>query len=429
MATHENDNAADVQATPSRAAFGFIFTTVLLDMLAFGIVAPVFPKLVVQFEGGDTASAAPIWGLFGTVWAAMQFLCAPILGAISDRYGRRRVILLSNLGLGLDYVLMALAPSLTWLFVGRTISGITSASFGTAGAYIADVTPPERRAARFGMLGAAFGIGFILGPALGGLLGGFHLRAPFWGAAVLGLLNTAYGIFVLPESLPVERRSSFAWRRANPVGSLILLRSHPELFGLATVGFLFMLAHDSLPVMFVLYADYRYGWTEQMVGGAMAAVGACSMVVQAGLVGRCVSWLGERSTLYLGLIAGIVSFTVYGTAPTGWLFTLGIPIGALIGLVTPALQSLMTRRVSGSEQGQFQGAYGSLMGVASMIAPLLFTKVFETGIRDSFGVHVPGAPYLLAAIFVAVGLVLSSRVTRVETIPIEQAATEGEAGG
>ena len=258
---------------PRQAAVFFILVTVVLDMLSFGIIIPVLPKLVEEFLGGDTAQAAEIYGLMGTSWALMQFVCSPIQGALSDRFGRRPVVLLSNLGLGLDFILMALAPSLAWLFAGRVISGIASSSFSTAGAYIADVTPPDKRAAAFGMMGASFGLGFVLGPAVGGLLGAIDPRWPFWGAAATSLLNACYGFFVLPESLPLEKRAPFRWKRANPAGALILLRSHHELFGLATANFLMNLAHGVLPSVAVLYLGYRYGWGPSAVGFTLAAVG------------------------------------------------------------------------------------------------------------------------------------------------------------
>jgi MFS transporter, DHA1 family, tetracycline resistance protein len=271
-------------SAPRRAAFIFVFITVLLDMLALGIVIPVLPKLVVDFLSGDTARAAEIYGVFGIVFALMQFLLSPLHGALSDRFGRRPLILLSNFGLGLDYILMALAPNLWWLFVGRAISGITAASLATSYAYIADVTAPELRAARFGLLGVSFGVGFVLGPALGGLAGALDPRLPFWIAAVLSLLNGVYGLLVLPESLPRERRAAFHWRRANPLGALMLLRSRPQLIGLASVNFLDYLAHASLPSIGVLYMMYRYGFDERIVGLTMAAVGVCSMVVQGLLI-------------------------------------------------------------------------------------------------------------------------------------------------
>src|SRR5437588_1382303 len=240
--------------SPRRAALVFIFITVVLDMLALGMIAPVLPKLVISFMGGNTESAARIYGLFGTIWALMQFVFAPVLGTLSDRFGRRPIVLLSNFGLGLDYILMALAPTLNWLFVGRVISGVTAASIPAASAYIADVTPADKRARAFGMLGAAFGVGFIIGPALGGMLGSITPRLPFWVAAGLSLLNASYGLLVLPESLTRERRAAFSWKRANPVGSLNLLRSHPELLGLASANFLTYVAHEVLPSTFVLYA-------------------------------------------------------------------------------------------------------------------------------------------------------------------------------
>ena len=244
-----------------RAAFAFIFITVALDMVALGIIIPVLPRLIVQFEHGDMAKAATQAGIFAFIWAAMQFIFAPVMGSLSDRFGRRPVVLLSNFGLGCDYVLMALAPTLSWLFIGRVISGITAASIPTANAYIADVTPEEKRAAKFGMLGAAFGLGFIIGPAVGGFLGGYGLRYPFWASAILSFANALYGLFVLPESLPKERRSAFSVKRANPLGALKLLRSHPQLAGLAVATFLYNNAHESLPSMYVLYTDYRYHFT------------------------------------------------------------------------------------------------------------------------------------------------------------------------
>jgi len=363
-------------AAPTGAAFAFIFITVLLDMLALGVIVPVLPALVVAFRGGDTAAGATAYGWFATVWAVMQFIFSPVLGSLSDRFGRRRVILLSNLGLGLDYVLMAVAPTLWWLFIGRVISGITSSSFGTAGAYIADVTPPGERAKRFGLLGVAFGIGFVIGPTIGGVLGAIDLRAPFWGAAVLSLANAAYGFLILPESLPRERRTPFHWRRANPLGSVQLLRSRPHLLALGVVGFLSLLAHSSLPITYVLYTTYRYHWSQRTVGLVLAIAGAASVVVQGGLVGRIVAAIGERRALTIGLASGAASMVVYALAPTGIIFVAGIVFTALYGLTTPSLQSVMTSRVAPTEQGQLQGANGSLNGVASMIAPLLFTQTF-----------------------------------------------------
>lgn len=394
-----------------RAALAFIFVTIVLDMFALGMIIPVLPHLVEDFMGGDTAGAAKVYGVFGTVWALMQFLSMPIMGALSDRFGRRRVILVSNFGLGLDYVLMALAPNLAWLFVGRVVSGITAASISTAMAYIADVTPVDRRPAAFGRVGVAFGLGFILGPALGGLLGGIDPRLPFWAAAAFSLANALYGLVVLPESLPPEKRRPFEWRRANPVGSLRLLQSHRELLGLAGVVFLSNVAHAALPATFVLYAGYRYGWDAQAVGLVLAGVGLCSAAVQGLLVGPMVRRLGERRTLLTGLSCGAVGFAAYGFAPTGLAFLAAVPVVALWGLASPAVQGLMTRHVDSSEQGALQGAIGSVQGIATMIGPGLFAVTFAHFIGEEARLHLPGAAYLLAAGLLATAAFLGARVT------------------
>ena len=411
------DQHAPTTRPPRRAAFVFVFVTVVLDMLAIGIIIPVLPKLVVDFVGGDAAEGARVYGLFGTVWALMQFAFSPIQGALSDRFGRRPVILISNVGLGLDYVVMALAPSLYWLFLGRVISGITAASISTSYAYVADVTPPAERAARFGLLGAGFGIGFMLGPALGGLTGAIDPRLPFWIAAGLSLANALYGYFVLPESLPPERRAPFAWRRANPVGALSLLRSQAPLIGLASVNFLGNLAHAALPSVSVLYMMYRYGWTERTVGLTMAGVGAAAIVVQGGVIGPAVKQFGERWALIVGLTFGVAGFTVFGLAPTGQVFWLGIPLMALWGLANPSSQGLMSRRIGPDQQGQLQGANASLMGVANLIGPGLFTLTFAFAIDAAREWSVPGAPYLLAALLLGLAIVVALRVTGSAGVP------------
>jgi DHA1 family tetracycline resistance protein-like MFS transporter len=393
-----------------RGAIAFILVTVMLDMLAMAIVIPVLPVLVLDFLGDDTARAAQVLGVFGTAWALMQFVFSPVQGAFSDRFGRRPVILLSNFGLGLDYVLMALAPGIGLLFVGRVISGISAASMSTAGAYIADVSPPEKRAAGFGLMSVAFGVGFILGPALGGVLGQIDPRLPFWVAAGLSLANGAYGLLILPESLPAERRSAFSWRRANPVGALRLLRAHPGLLGLASVSFLYSLAHHAFAV-FVLYVNYRYGWNERMVGLALAGVGVCSALVGGVMVRPVVRRFGERRSLIAGLVFGAAGFAIFGLAPTGWVFWIGIPVMSLWGLTSPAAQGLMTRRVSPSEQGQLQGANSSLMGLAGLVGPLVFTAAFAHFIGPSAW-HIPGAAFLLAAALLVLALPVAVVVAR-----------------
>ena len=398
---------------PARpAAFAFVFVTVMLDMLAIGVIVPVLPKLVVEFSGGDAVEGARTYGLFGTVWALMQFVFSPVQGALSDRFGRRPVILISNFGLGLDNVVMALAPSLGWLLLGRVISGITSASISTAYAYVADVTPPERRAATFGLIGAAFGVGFVMGPALGGLTVDIDPRLPFWIAAGLSLTNGLYGLFVLPESLPKERRAPFSWRRANPVGALMLLRSQAALTGLATVNFLSFLAHAALPSVGVLYMTDRYGWSGSTIGLTMAGVGVASIVVQGAITGRAVKAFGERVTLLAGLAFGVAGFAIMGLAPTGPVFWLGIPVMAVWGMVNPSSQALMSRRIDAQHQGELQGANSSLMSVANLIGPGLFTLTFAFAIGAAKDWGVPGAPYLLASALLAFGFAVALKATR-----------------
>jgi DHA1 family tetracycline resistance protein-like MFS transporter len=397
-----------------RAALAFIFVTVVLDVLALGIVIPVLPKLVVQFEGGDTATAADVFGIFMTAWGLMQFFAMPIVGAISDRFGRRPVILISCLGMGMDYFLMAWAPTLGWLFLGRIISGITASGFSTSFAYIADVAPPEKRAQAFGLVGAAFGLGFVLGPALGGILGQVDPRLPFWVAGAMALVAAAYGYFILPESLPPERRAKFEWKKANPVGSLELLRSHPELSGLAGSYFLMQLAHVVLPSVTVLYMGYRYGWDALTVGLVLAGVGICSMIVQGLLIRPVVARVGERRALAMGLAFGMLGFIVYGLAPTGAMFLAGVPLLALWGFGGPSLQALMTRHVSGSEQGKLQGANASSTAIAGVVGPSIFATAFSSGIAPGAALHLPGAPYFIAAALLLASCAIAWYATRNE---------------
>jgi DHA1 family tetracycline resistance protein-like MFS transporter len=393
-----------------RAAATFIFFTVTLDMLALGMIAPVLPRLIEGFLHGDTSSAAKMLGLFGTVFAVMQFFCSPIIGSLSDRYGRRPVVLLSNFGLGLDYLLMAWAPALNWLFLGRVISGITSSSIPTAMAYMADVTPRERRAAAFGMLNAAFGVGFVLGPAIGGLLGNINPRLPFWVAGALSLINGLYGLFVLPESLPKDHRSPFSWARANPVGSLSLLRRHAGMIAIATILLLGYIAQQSLMNVYVIYADYRYRWTDRTVGFSLATIGVFTILYGALLVKPLVAKLGERGAMTLGLIGGTIGYSFFGLSKTGVLFWCGIPLLNMMSITWPAAQSLLSRKTSPSEQGQLQGAINSLRGIAGLFGPSLFTYIFSVSIGT--GIHIPGTPFYTAAAMLLAALALAQRATR-----------------
>jgi len=402
-------------AAPLRgAAVAFIFVTIMLDTLALGVVIPILPKLIESFVNNDTANAARIFGLFGTVWALMQFFFSPIAGALSDRFGRRPVVLLSNFGMAADYVLMALAPSLSWLFFGRVISGITSASISTAFAYITDMTAPEQRAAVFGKIGVAFGAGFILGPALGGLLGGIEPRLPFWVAAGLSFANGLYGLLILPESLPKDRRAPFRWKSANPVGALHLLGTNRVLTGLSIANFFAQLAHVVLPSTFVLYATYRYGWSTTMVGATLALVGLCSMLVQGTTIGPIVRRFGERRALLLGLACGAIGFLIFGAAPTGALFWLGIPVMALWGVAGAATQALMTRLVAPDQQGQLQGATNSVQSVSQLLGPFLFTLTFAYFIGGGAPLKLPGAPFLLASVLLTLALLIAARTLAIK---------------
>jgi DHA1 family tetracycline resistance protein-like MFS transporter len=398
-----------------KAALAFIYVTIVLDTLALGIIIPVLPHLIESFVGSPVQTAA-IFGLLVTIWGLMQFLFSPLIGVLSDRFGRRPVLILSGFGLGLDYIIMALAPNLSWFFIGRILSGITSSSYATAAAYVADVTPVERRAAAFGMVGAAWGIGFILGPAVGGVMGTFGIRIPFWAAAAFSLASASYGLFILPESLSPEHRQRFRWWRSNPVGSLKLLRSHQTLFGLAAVTFVQFLAFQVLPSVFVLYAGDRYGWKPFDVGLSLALVGALNITVQGGLVKRFIKRFGERNALLTGLVFGAAGLAVWGLAPNGIVLLLAAFVFAPIGFAAPALQSLMTRHVGPTEQGELQGANASIAGLTGAIGPVLFGLVYATsiGLRDRFDVL--GLPFLLAAVFMLASAALAARVTRTSQV-------------
>jgi DHA1 family tetracycline resistance protein-like MFS transporter len=404
-----------------KAAFAFILVTVLLDVASLGLVIPVWPALITHFTG--TAVGAGWWvGISGTVWALMQFFFQPIAGALSDRFGRRPIILGSNLGTGVDYLFMAFSPTLPLLLVGRVISGLTSASIATAFAYVADVTAPEKRAARFGLLGAFFGLGFVFGPILGGVLGDPRnllvipgtdwviqggTRLPFMIAGGLSLVNFLYGWLVLPESLPAERRDRFRWSRANPVGAFQLLKSHADLLPLATVQLLAQFGHFVLQTVFTLYAFARYGFGAREIAAVMAVIGVCGFVVQGALVGPLVKRLGERRAIVVGLVCGAVGFTIYGLAPTWQIFALGIPIMAFWGLAGPSTQSMMSRRVSPQEQGKLQGATTGLASVAGVFSPALYGSLYAVFNDQLASLGLPGFPFFVAAGFLVTGMLVA----------------------
>jgi len=405
-----------------RAAISFIFVTVLLGMLAFGIALPVLPKLISEFVGGDMARASHYLALFMTTFALMQFFFSPVLGMLSDRYGRRPVVLLSTFGLALDYIIMAMAPSLRWFFLGRILSGISSSSLATATAYISDVTAPEKRSKAFGLLAAAYGVGFILGPPIGGWLGLHNPRLPFWVAGAASLLNSLYGLFVLPESLTPERRQQrLVWKKANPIGALRLLRSHAELLGLAGVSFLGYLAYEVYATVWILYVMYRFGWDQRMIGMALTVVGVLAVAYSAALVGPVVARFGERRTMLTGLFFASAGFVLYGWAGSSITFFVAVAITALWQLAGPTTQTLMTQLVSASEQGELQGAIASLRGIAMIIGPQMFAGTFAYFIsRDH---HMPGAPWYLASLLLAISLAIALYVTDDKKRPEERVET------
>src|SRR3989440_2039866 len=400
------------------AAVIFILVTVTLDILAMGLIIPVLPKLILDFLGGEMTDAAKWSARFAVVFALMQFVFSPIVGVLSDRFGRRPIILLSNLGLGLDYIVMAVAPTIGWLFLGRIISGITASSIPTAFAYIADVTPKEKRAGAFGMIGAAFGIGFTLGPMVGGLVGNTNPRLAFWVAAGFSLTNWIYGFFFVPESLPKGQRREFTLRRANPIGSLVLLRSHPELWKLATIQFLAYVSHEIFAI-WALYAMYRFEWSQSMIGASLAFVGVCTAAISGGLTGRVVAWLGERRTLYIGQCFGAIGMLVAGVARTGAVYLASIPVISMWNISFPAAQGMMTHRVSEREQGELQGAIQSLRSIAFVIGPYLFSRTFSEFINPARAWQIPGAPYYFAALLLFTACLLATRTadTREKALP------------
>ena len=395
-----------------KPAATFIFFTVLLDMLAMGMIAPVLPRLIESFLNGDASAASKMLGLFGTTFAAMQFFFSPILGSLSDRFGRRPIVLLSNFGLGADYLMMAWAPALPWLFVGRVISGLTASSIPTAMAYMADVTPHEKRAAAFGMLSAAFGVGFVLGPAMGGVLGGVNPRLPFLVAACLSLLNGMYGTFVLPESLAKEHRNSFSWKRANPVGSLGLLARSKSLMLLSAVLIFGYLAQQSLMNVYVLYTSYRYHWSVQTVGISLGVVGVFTIIYSGFVVRPLTKRFGERFCIVTGLIGGAIGYTCFGVSKTGMLFWFGIPLLNMMSITWPSAQALMSKVVGKNEQGHMQGAINGLRGAAGIIGPQIFTWIFAYSVGERAVVNLPGSPFFCAALMLLVAVPIGIVATR-----------------
>ena len=411
VATAEPGAEPSEKPNGRQAALIFIFITVTIDTIAMGVTAPVLPQLIERMSG-SAQQAGWMNGLFMTVFSLMQFLFSPVLGALSDRYGRRPILLLSIAGLGLSYAGMGMATSIWQLLLIRLFTGATSANIATAFAYIADVTPADRRAGAYGMMQAAMSLGFALGPGLGGVLGKIDPTAPFWAAAAISLINAGYGFFVVPESLAADRRAPFHVRNLGAFGGLSLLRSKPDLLRLAMILVMAQFAFMVFPTVFVLYAKHRYNWGIDAVGYCLTAFGICSGLVQGGLSGRIVRALGERKVIIFGVACGVVGTLVFGAATTAVVFAIGIPIMTLSGVSGPATQALMTRQVSSSEQGRLQGANTSLQSIAGIIAPLLFGGVWSVVAVHDKGIDLRGTPFFLASTILFLAVILASRPFR-----------------
>lgn len=397
------------QKTP---ALGFIFVTLLIDVAGLGIIIPVVPRLIQELTGGSISDAAQYGGWLISSYAVMQFLCAPIMGGLSDRWGRRPVLLASLLGFGFDYLLVAFAPSVGWLFVGRTVAGVLGASFTTAGAYIADISTPENRAQNFGIIGAAFGLGFIVGPVIGGLLGGLGTRVPFLAAAGLSLLNCIYGYFILPESLKPENRRRFEWKRANPIGTLSKLFTYPVIAGLfISLAFVYISAH-AVQSNWAYYTIEKFKWTEALIGISLGVVGIVSAIVQGGLIRIIIPKLGNERSVYVGLALYAAGLVLYAFAMQGWMMYAITILYCLGGIAGPALQGIMSGIVPPNAQGELQGGFTSLMSVTSIFGPLIMNSLFAFFTDASAPVYFPGAAMLLGAILMVISSLLARRTLK-----------------
>jgi DHA1 family tetracycline resistance protein-like MFS transporter len=393
-------------AEKRNSALIFIFITLLIDITGIGIIVPVIPRLIQDLTGEGLSKAALYGGWLMFIYSIMQFVFSPILGGLSDQYGRRPILLGSLVGFGLDYIFTAFASSIGWLFLARIIAGIFGASFTTAGAYIADVSPPEKRAQNFGLIGAAFGLGFILGPMIGGLLGQYGARVPFFVSAGLSLLNCVYGYFVLPESLKPENRRQFDWKRANPIGALRHLQKYPVILGLVIPLILIYIAGYSTQSTWTYFTMEKFGWNEKWVGYSLAFVGLMAAIVQGGLTRTLIPKLGNTKAIYWGLSLYAISFLLYAFANQGWMMFAITITASLGGLATPALQAIMANQVPANEQGELRGALTSLMSLTAVIGPVMMTSLFSYFTNASAPFLFPGAPFMLAGVLTLISLVL-----------------------
>jgi MFS transporter, DHA1 family, tetracycline resistance protein len=395
------------------AAFVFIFIAVLVDSIGFGIILPVLPRLIIELTGVTVDRAAAYGGWLAFVYALLQFFCAPVLGNLGDRFGRRPVLLFALFALGVDYLVMGFAPAIGWLFAGRAIAGIAGASFTPAYAYVADISPPERRAQNFGLMGAAFGIGFILGPAIGGLLGGFGPRAPFFTAGIIALANGTFGLIALPESLPEGSRRPFDWRRANPLGTLRQIRKFPAVTWLLGALFLWQLGHQVLPSTWAFYTISKFHWTSAEVGYSLAFVGAVMALAQGMLTRVLIPWLGgERRAAAAGMVAGGIAYLGYALVPAGWMMYVVALSTAVFAMTYPSMNALASRQIPANAQGELQGAVASLYSLSSIFGPPLMTQVFGYFSRADAAVHFPGAAFLTAALLTLLCGVLFAKAMR-----------------
>lgn len=410
-ATAPGATYAPVKAVGSHAV-AFVFVTVVIDMIGIGLIIPVLPGMIRDLTGTDLANAAAIGGWLFFVYGFMQFLCGPLMGNLSDAFGRRPVLLLSVAGLGIDFFLTAMAPTLFWLFVGRVIAGFFGASYTTANAFVADVTKPEDRGKAYGMIGAAWGIGFVLGPAIGGLLGEYGHRVPFYVAAGLSLANVVYGYFVLPETLPKENRRPFSIWRANPLGALLALRKRPGILALAAALFLFSLGHAVYPAVWSYFTMHQFGWSEAMVGASLAFYGVVTAIVQGGMTGPIIKRLGEARSAILGLCASVVALIGFGAAGAGWVMFVMMLVGCLEGIALPAVNAMMSQRVPADAQGELAGAVSSLANISSLLGVVAMSQLFGIFAEPDAPLHVPGMPFFAAAALTLLALLLLAMADR-----------------
>lgn len=396
------------------AAIGFIFITLLLDVIGIGIIAPVMPKLITELIHGTTSQASSYGGWLFFSYSVMQFLASPILGNLSDQYGRRPVLLFSLFGFGIDYLFLAYAPSIGWLFLGRVIAGITGASFTTATAYIADISTPEKKAQNFGMVGAAFGLGFIIGPVLGGLLGGFGSRVPFMVAAGLSLANWIYGYFILPESLSQEHRRKFEWKKANPVGSLRFIQRHPALLPLVASYFLLYVSGNALNTTWSFYGMEKFNWTSKDIGISLGVVGIMVSLVQGVLIRKTSKSLGHEKSAYIGILLYMAGMLLFAMANQGWMMYAFTIVYCLGGISGPSLQAIISNHVQPNEQGALQGALTSVVSISSIIGPPIMTNLFAVCTRNKEAFYLPGAPFYLGAVLMLLSAVVVYRTLYAE---------------